>query len=82
MGYCPLARMKMQGKSDMTKIAEKLSISEPEVAIRWSAQKGYITIPKSANAERIIKNSKVFEFKLSAVIMKSIDALDSGFKVL
>ena len=32
--------------------------------IRWSLQKGYITIPKSVNYERIVENSNVFDFSL------------------
>ena len=33
--------------------------------IRWSVQKGYITIPKSSKEERILENAAVFDWTIS-----------------
>ena len=33
--------------------------------IRWSVQKGFITIPKSSRQERIIENADVFDWSIS-----------------
>lgn len=33
--------------------------------IRWSVQKGYITIPKSSSETRVIQKADVFDWSLS-----------------
>ena len=33
--------------------------------IRWSVQKGYITIPKSSKRERVLENAEVFDWTIS-----------------
>jgi len=33
--------------------------------IRWSVQKGYITVPKSSKFDRILHNTKVFDWAIS-----------------
>ena len=33
--------------------------------IRWSVQKGYITIPKSSREARVVENADVFDWSLS-----------------
>ena len=36
-----------------------------QLMIRWSVQKGYITIPKSSLKERVIENTKVFDWSIA-----------------
>jgi diketogulonate reductase-like aldo/keto reductase len=40
--------------------------------IRWSLQKGFITIPKSAKFERIEENREVFDFSIDDHEMAAI----------
>ena len=35
-----------------------------QVMIRWSVQRGFITIPKSVHEDRIIENSQVFDWSI------------------
>jgi len=81
MGYCPLARCKQFGKSDvLTMIAKNLKKSEAQICIRWSIQEGIITIPKSTNKKRIEENADVFTWSLSPSEMSELSKLDCGFK--
>jgi len=39
--------------------------SVAQLMIRWSVQKGYITIPMSSKTERVLENTKVFDWTIS-----------------
>ncbi|KAL9975466.1 hypothetical protein ACROYT_G012627 [Oculina patagonica] len=45
----------------------------PQLLIRWSVQKNYITIPKSSKQERILENADIFDFAISEEDMKSLN---------
>lgn len=44
----------------------------PQLLIRWSVQKNYITIPKSTKPERILENTKVFDFTINDKDMRTL----------
>ena len=44
----------------------------PQLLIRWSLQKDFITIPKSSKPERIQENADIFDFTISAEDMKTL----------
>ena len=48
----------------------------PQVLIRWSVQKNYITIPKSSKQERILENRDIFDFTISEEDMKTLVRID------
>ncbi|KAK1524986.1 hypothetical protein CABS01_00075 [Colletotrichum abscissum] len=64
----------------VTKIREitEATVTPAQVLIRWSLQRGYVPLPKSADAERIRENGDVFWFKLDEVEMGMLDGLDLG----
>lgn len=64
MSYCPLARCKTFGETDLAKHAAAWGKTEAQCALRWLLQRGFITIPKSSNAERVKQNA-VFDFELT-----------------
>lgn len=47
--------------------------------LRWSIQKGYITLPKSVVPQRQRENIDVFNFTLSEDVMAELDALECDF---
>ena len=57
-------------------LAKKLNKTPAQIVLRWHIQNGVIVIPKSVHKERIIENSKIFDFNLSDDDMKAIDALN------
>ncbi|MGH8021674.1 MAG: aldo/keto reductase [Opitutaceae bacterium] len=59
-------------------IAKKHARTAPQVILRWNVQSGVVTIPKSVHEKRIIENSDIFGFELSAEEMEAIARLDRG----
>lgn len=69
----------MQGNLDLPvlkEIAEKHGKSPAQVVLRWDIQNGVITIPKTTTSSRLIENSQIFDFELSAEEMSQISALN------
>ena len=82
MGFCPLARCVKFGKClVLEEISFRLKKTQAQVILRWAMQKGFFTIPKSSNPERIKENGDVFDFVLGDGDMKSIDDLEEGMRV-
>ena len=75
----------MQGKifgvEELNNLAQKYGKTLVQLVLRWNLQKGVVTIPKSAKPERIIDNSDIFDFQISAEDMQRIDALDKHERV-
>ena len=61
----------------LKKIAQKYSKSTAQIVLRWELQRGIITIPKSTHQARIIANTDLYKFELSAADMKTINDLDN-----
>ncbi|KAI0790713.1 Aldo/keto reductase [Abortiporus biennis] len=75
--YSPLARGNMDDPV-IQSIAQKHSRDPAQILIRWSLQKGYVPLPKSANPARIWSNAKVYDFELDQDDMTKLDGLDRG----
>ncbi|KAL1862709.1 hypothetical protein VTK73DRAFT_6669 [Phialemonium thermophilum] len=71
--YSPLVRGQRFGEPSLKALASKHGKSEAQVLIRWSLQKGYVPLPKSAKPERVEANADVFDFELSEEDIKSLD---------
>ncbi|MDR1972919.1 MAG: aldo/keto reductase [Treponema sp.] len=73
--YSPLGVGKIFDAPEIKVFAEKYGRSIAQVCIRWSLQRGYLPLPKSVTPERIVENSKVFDFELSAEDVEKIAGL-------
>ena len=62
------------------KKGETYGKSPAQIGLRWLVQKGISAIPKSVNPERIAENAEIFDFELTDMEMKTIDALDEKFR--
>eukprot|EP01065_Artemidia_motanka_P032397 TRINITY_DN39412_c0_g1_i1.p1 TRINITY_DN39412_c0_g1~~TRINITY_DN39412_c0_g1_i1.p1 ORF type:complete len:369 (+),score=93.37 TRINITY_DN39412_c0_g1_i1:161-1108(+) len=61
-------------------VGEEVGKSAAQVLIRWSVQRGTISIPKSSNPGRVAQNGDVLLWSLSAEQMKRIDSLNCDFR--
>eukprot|EP01094_Clydonella_sp_ATCC50884_P005868 TRINITY_DN14849_c0_g1_i1.p2 TRINITY_DN14849_c0_g1~~TRINITY_DN14849_c0_g1_i1.p2 ORF type:complete len:304 (+),score=106.15 TRINITY_DN14849_c0_g1_i1:113-913(+) len=81
MGFCPLARCKRFGAvAAVAAVASECSMTEAQVMLRWSAQKGVVTIPKTVKTERIAENARALDTPLAAHHMEALEAVADGFK--
>ncbi|MBR5140087.1 MAG: aldo/keto reductase [Clostridia bacterium] len=81
--WSPLGSGRVLSDERLKKIGEKYGKSVADVCIRWCLQHGVLPLPKSVTEARIIENTKVFDFELSAEDMQAIDDFEeigfSGF---
>jgi diketogulonate reductase-like aldo/keto reductase len=76
VAYSPLTKGMKLGDAGLATIARELRRSPAQILLRWSLQKGFATIPKSAKQERIIENAGIFDFSLDAEQMARLDHLN------
>ncbi|THG14595.1 hypothetical protein TEA_014212 [Camellia sinensis var. sinensis] len=84
-GYSPLGSPGYQ-KSDILKnpilnmVAEKLSKSPAQVALRWALEMGHSVLPKSTNETRLKENFDVFDWSIPEDLFAKIGS-DHGIRV-
>jgi 2,5-diketo-D-gluconate reductase A len=61
-------------------IADAHGKTAAQVMLRWHLQEGRSAIPKSVRPERIAENFDVFDIKLTADQLSTLDALDTGVR--
>lgn len=76
--YCPLVRNLKAHDQTLVDISKKHDSSTAQVLIRYSLQKGWVSLPKSDTPSRIEANADVYGFELSDDDMRTLDALDQG----
>lgn len=63
-------------------LSKKHGKSPAQILIRWGLQKDFVVIPKSIKQQRVVENSKVFDFELSSDDMDSLEDLDEVRQIL
>ena len=58
------------------KLAAEYGRTPAQIILRWEIQSGIIVIPKSVHRERIIANSRIFDFQLKPEDMAKMDGLN------
>ena len=74
--YSPLTRGQFLNDATLLEIAKKNKRSPAQILIKWSLQKGYITLPKSTTESRILENFDV-SFTINEADMSTLDGLDA-----
>ncbi|KAF9050004.1 Aldo/keto reductase [Panaeolus papilionaceus] len=75
--YCPIIRGKLDNPT-IVQVAQKHKRDPAQVLIKWSLQRGFVPLPKSATPSRISSNAQVYDFTLDDDDMKALGALDRG----
>ncbi|EJU03846.1 Aldo/keto reductase [Dacryopinax primogenitus] len=78
--YSPLTRGDYLNDPTLQAIAKTHNKEPAQVLIRWSLQKGYSPLPKSATPSRVASNADVYSFSLSEEEMAKLDAQDKAEK--
>jgi diketogulonate reductase-like aldo/keto reductase len=76
--YSPLTKGRRLDDGTVGRIAAEVGRTAAQVLVRWSVQKGFVVLPRSARPERIVENADVFDFALDDAHMNALDALDEG----
>jgi len=79
-GFCPLARGKRFGQTGVAEMAKRLGKSEAQIALRWSIQNNFVTIPKTATPNRLEENASVLSWTLSDEDMLELKKYDERFQ--
>lgn len=73
VAYSPLTKGVKLNDPRLATIAHQAHRTPAQVLLRWSLEKHFVTIPKSAKRERIIENAAIFDFALNAEQMATLD---------
>ncbi|QPC81812.1 aldo/keto reductase [Phototrophicus methaneseepsis] len=76
--WAPIMKGRVTKVPELIEIGEKYGKSPVHVTLRWMLQIGVITIPKSANKDRIETNADIFDFELTDEDIAVIETLDKG----
>ena len=80
--YSPLTRGMRINHPTIVAVANKYRKTPAQVLIRWSLQHGLVVIPKSIQEDRILENSRVFDFQLEPEDMKLFDSLNENLRTV
>lgn len=75
--YCPIIRGKMDHPV-ILEVVKKYNRDPAQILLRWSLQKGFVPLPKSATPDRIHSNTLLYDFALDQDDMTKLDGLDKG----
>jgi diketogulonate reductase-like aldo/keto reductase len=73
--YSPIARARRLDHGVLVEIGQRVHRTPAQVLLRWGLQHGVVIIPKSVRSERIVENSRLFDFSLSPKDMAALDGL-------
>ena len=74
--WSPIGSGRLLENELLKNIAEKYNKSVAQLCIRWCLQNGTLPLPKSVTPSRIIENTKIFDFSITAEDMEAINAME------
>lgn len=74
--WSPIMRGKVMAVPELIQLAETYGKTPVQITLRWMLQREVVTIPKSANRQRIQENADIYDFELTAADIELINGLD------
>lgn len=74
--WAPLARGMRMTNHTIASLSRKYSCSPAQLMVRWSLQRGFVPLPKSVKAERVIENGEIADIAIGEADMRTMDGLD------
>lgn len=74
--WSPIMRGKVMAVPELIQLAETYGKTPVQITLRWMVQREVVTIPKSANRQRIQENANIYDFELTAADIELINGLD------
>lgn len=78
--YAPLARGAYLDHDITCVLATKYARTPAQIGLRWAVQKGISVIPKSVNPDRILSNSRIFDFSIEEEDMAILDTMNQNYR--
>lgn len=75
--WSPICKGTAFGEPLLKEVAARHGKTAAQILVRWCLEKGYAPLPKSVTPSRIIENTQVFDFELSAEDIKKLDKINS-----
>lgn len=73
----PFASGKLLKSGLLDGIAEKYGKTPAQICLRWLIEKGVVPLPKSVTPSRIVENTEIFDFDISADDLAFISSIDT-----
>jgi diketogulonate reductase-like aldo/keto reductase len=74
--YSPLTSGECLGHRVIAEVARRTGRTPAQVMLRWALDRGCLVITKSTRRERLVENSRIFDFTLGVEELAALDALD------
>ena len=75
--YSPLGTGSIFDNQTAQDLANKYNKTVAQIALRWSLQKGFLPLPKSATPKNILSNPAIFDFDLTEDDILKLDKIEN-----
>ena len=82
VAYSPLAKGKLLNDKVILNISKKYTKQPAQIILRWLNQQDWISIPKSANEDRMKENMNIFDFTISEKDMNLLHGLARNYRAV
>jgi len=76
--WSPFGVGALLGDEKLTSLASKYDKTPAQLILKWGLQRGFINIPKSANRDRMLQNTQIFDFTVTDEDMAAIFGMNAG----